>query len=66
MVTVMGVEARPKSGSKSTVAETEKPGEWRCRESHELTQWQGVGWIYGPDMMARSIFFGTRFRDLLG
>ena len=38
-----GVEARPRSGRRSAVAETEMTGD---AESHELTEWQGVGWVY--------------------
>ncbi len=38
-----GVEARPRPGRRSAVAETEMIGD---AESHELTEWQVVGWIY--------------------
>ncbi len=37
-----GVEARPRSGRRSAVAEIEMTGD---AASHELTGWQGVGWI---------------------
>ena len=38
-----GVEGGPRSGRRSAVAESEMTGD---AESHELTEWQGVGWIY--------------------
>ena len=38
-----GVEARPRPGRRSAVAETEMTGD---AESHELTEWQVVDWIY--------------------
>ena len=38
-----GVEARPRFGRRSAVAETDMTGD---AENHELREWQGVGWIY--------------------
>lgn len=38
-----GLEAGPRSVRRSAVAESEMTGE---AESHKLTEWQGVDWIY--------------------
>ena len=48
-----GVEARYTSGRKPAVAEAEMTAD---AESDELTEWQGVGWIYLL-AVARSISF---------
>ena len=48
-----GVEARYSSGRRPAVGEAEMTGD---AESDELTEWQGVGWIYLLDV-ARSISF---------
>ena len=38
-----GVEARTRPGRRSAAAETEMTGDV---ESHELTEWQVVDWVY--------------------